>query len=362
MNASMSTPHAAPDDGWHPSAGQPAADPGAAKLWLRLFLIGFAFITGLLAITVTTTVPYGDLSRIGLISDHEFGWQVPQPEVAPEYLQGTPIPEADILVIGDSFSMTHRWQSQLTKAGYRVATTFWGQIGEALCKDFDGWLAQAGFRGQLVMIQSVERLLGARMEATDECTQMKAPLSAQAAPFVQPMGPAGFARNWGARLTTGWITYRNTREAKQNPADTKSGMQTLARAVPNGCEMFSHRLCNKALFFSDDDDNGEITLAHLASMQAFTRAHTSIPILWMVIPNKTTIYLEPEHSEAFFNAWKQAGLGPDLYTFSREQRLAVRDFYFPNDTHLSMHGQLVLGERMLEEVRKIVPTPPAKSS
>jgi hypothetical protein len=39
----------------------------------------------------------------------------------------------------------------------------------------------------------------------------------------------------------------------------------------------------------------------------------------------------------------------------------VKDLYFPNDTHMSMHGQVILGRLMLDEVRKVLPTPPAKS-
>jgi hypothetical protein len=41
--------------------------------------------------------------------------------------------------------------------------------------------------------------------------------------------------------------------------------------------------------------------------------------------------------------------------------MQVRDFYFPNDTHISMHGQLALGEIMLAQVRKLMPEPPARA-
>jgi hypothetical protein len=45
-----------------------------AKLWLRVFLAGFVVIAALLVVTLFTPVPYGDLSRIGRVSEHEFGW------------------------------------------------------------------------------------------------------------------------------------------------------------------------------------------------------------------------------------------------------------------------------------------------
>jgi hypothetical protein len=39
----------------------------------------------------------------------------------------------------------------------------------------------------------------------------------------------------------------------------------------------------------------------------------------------------------------------------------MQDFYFSNDTHLSMHGQLALGEHMLGVVREVLPVPQTKA-
>ena len=334
-----------------------------AKLWLRIFFSGFAVIVALLVITLATPVPYGDLSRIGLFSDAAFGWRVPPPRVAPQDLRAAPVDEADIVVIGDSFSMTYRWQSVLVKAGYRVTTAYWGQFDERLCDDFDAWLERAGFKGKLVVIESVERLLHGRLEGTQECARMKHPFVARTEPFASPLEHVpGFALNWSGKLTSGWTTYQNTRQARERTGDGEASFLTRARAVPDGCALFSHPLCSKALFYQEDDDNGELAEGDLAQMRAFTKAHPAPPILWMVIPNKTTVYVEPGHSRAFFGALRQAGLGPDLYGFAMQQKTRIRDFYFPNDTHLSMQGQLALGEFMLEEVRKILPAPAPRSS
>ncbi|MDM0076746.1 hypothetical protein QTH90_20220 [Variovorax sp. J2P1-59] len=334
-----------------------------AKLWLQIFLAGFAVIVALLVTTLATTPPYGDLSRIGQLSDYEFGWQLDQPHVEPKYLRASPVTEADILVIGDSFSMIYRWQSVLTKAGYRVTTIYWGQLNEALCDDFDAWLDRAGFRGKLVILESVERLLGERLTKTQKCTKMQRPFEARLDPFTSPTEKVpGFELNWKGKLTSGYVTYRNTRRAKGTAGETLAGKQTWARPVVDGCSMFSNRLCNKALFFRDDDDNGELTPEHVEQMRAFGAAHTARSIIWMVIPNKTTIYVNPDHSKDFVNAFRGTGLGPDLFGFALEQKEKVRDFYFPNDTHLSLRGQLLVGQRMLEAVRKILPEPPAKAS
>ena len=222
-----------------------------AKVWLRFFLIGYIVLMVLWIVSLTSPVPYGDLTRIGRLSEREFGWTAPPPQVDPAYLKGTPVDQADVLVIGDSFSMTFRWQSVLTRAGYRVATTNWGQ-------------------------------------------------------------------------------YENA-------------------------------LCDKMPFFAEDEDNGPLTPAHLDWMKNFTKAHGKVPIIWMVIPNKTTVYLKPDYSRDFETAFRASGLGPDLYAFTREKHTQIRDFYFPNDTHMSMHGQFALGERMLTAVREVLPAPPSRT-
>ena len=322
-----------------------------AKLWLWIFLTPFAVCCALLAQTLFTPIPYGDLARIGRVSEHEFGWTVEPPHVDPALLHAAPVDKADILVIGDSFSYSHRWQSVLAKNGYAVSTAFWSDIDESLCDDFDGWLAASGFHGKLVIVESVERVLGMRLAHTQQCAHMAGPLVAQADPLAPPLDHVpGFALNWNAQLVSGWLTSRCTRAAMAGKVRSGCNPLTLARPVANGCKLFSNRRCDMALFLLDDQTLGEVTPDHVAQMQAFSKAHAAVPILWMVVPNKTTTYLDPAHSQAFVKALAPTGLGPDLFTFAQQEKTQMRDFYFPNDTHLSMQGQLVLGERMLQAV------------
>ncbi|WP_399683508.1 hypothetical protein [Xenophilus sp.] len=339
-----------------PSRKRPAA------LWLTTFLLGFAVVCGLLLITLFTPPPYGDLTRLGRVSDTQFGWRRPPPQVPAELLLGSPIDQADILVIGDSFSMTHRWQSVLAKNGYRVATTFWGQYGDELCADFADWLQRGGFRGKLVILESVERLTADRVKKSAECKATPNRLEAKREVFLAPLEhlPA-FQFNTGAPLTAGWVTYRNTRKVMETPGDVPTDYRTMAREVKDGCSYFSNRSCGKVLFFTEDDENGPLTPVHAQLMEDFNRAHPSVPIMWMIIPNKTTVYIDPANSADFVQAFGQKRLGPDLFAFAQRERGRIMDFYFPNDTHLSMHGQLALGEYMLGEVQKRVPAPGAKT-
>jgi hypothetical protein len=331
-----------------------------ARLWLWIFGIGYAVFVGLLLQTLFTPAPYGDLARIGRISDHDFGWRIDPPRVDPALLRGAPVAQADILVIGDSFSATHRWQSQLAKAGYSVATTYWQDIDETLCDDFDHWLEAGGFRGKLVIIESVERIVDFRLERSRDCRQMKKPLVAKPEVPSPPLDHVpGFALNWEGQIYAGFLTQRCTRAAIAGKKRSGCDQQTHARAVADGCALFSNRRCEMALFLAQDEASRELTAAHAAQLQAFGQARGTVPILWMMVPDKTTTYLKPAHSRDFVKAFGDAGLGPDLFAFAQQQKTAMRDFYMPNDTHISMQGQLVLGDRMVQAVKEKLAAPAA---
>jgi hypothetical protein len=49
----------------------------------------------------------------------------------------------------------------------------------------------------------------------------------------------------------------------------------------------------------------------------------------MVVPDKTTTYVEPEHSASFVSELNRTHLGPDLFTAVKEAQATIRDLYFP---------------------------------
>lgn len=332
----------------------------AATLWLKTFCVGFALISALLVWTLFTPAPYGDLTRIGRLSETQFGWTHTPPTVDAALLHSAPLDQADVLVLGDSFSMTLYWQADLVRAGYKVATTYWGEIGY-MCGDFNEWLRAQGFKGKLVIAQSIERAFDERVQRSEACAHIDEgrKLKIRPDPFLGPLTqkPSG-GLNWSAKLTTGLITWRNTRRTLNEPGDTQHGDETLVRVVPDGCKQFTHALCNKLPIFKEDIDHGPLTQQTFERMQRITAAQAPLQILWMVIPNKTTVYLDREHSAAFVQRLRaHPELGPNLFDFAEAARHEVKDFYFPNDTHMSMFGQRAMGALMLQEVRKHLPPP-----
>ena len=336
----------------------------AARVWLGIFTAGFCALVALLIVTLLTPppYPYGALTRIGRVSEHQFGWRLDPPPIPVENVRSTPLGQADVLVIGDSFSMYYAWQSVLVGAGYRVASAHWDKIGP-LCDDFGPWLRREGFKGHLVLVESIERMLPERLDDARGCRAMRGRFVPMLAPGTSPSQSApGFALNWSAPLLTGLFTWRNTREIRDTRSEfvvdhPEHGDMIFAAPVPDGCAQFSHRMCDKGLFLTNDRSNAVLKAEDADFLGRFNALAAPLKIVWMVIPNKTTVYLEPQHAQEFVRRMSELNVGPDLFAMAQATRRKMVDLYWPNDTHWSMQGQLYFGQRMLEVVQAALGKP-----
>ncbi len=337
------------------------------RIWLAIFAAGFAVLALLLVVTLVTppSYPNGALTRIGRVSEYDFGWRVNPPPIPVERVHSVPVEQADVMVIGDSFSMYYAWQSVLVGAGYRVASTHWDKIG-SLCDDLGPWLRHEGFKGKLILIESIERLLPERLQAARRCRAMQGHLVPMLAPSESPSQPAPerAALNWDSTLLTGLYTWQNTRAIRLSHAEQvvdqrEHGDMIFAAPVPDGCKQFSHRMCDKGLFLTTDRTNPELTAEDADFLYRFNQLVAPLQVAWMVIPNKTTVYLDPQHADRFVRRFNELQLGPDLFGMAQELRRKVIDLYWPNDTHWSMQGQLLFGEQMLAVTQAAIGSPGA---
>lgn len=308
-------------------------------------------------ITICTPEPYGDLSRLGRLSERAFGWQAEATSAAPwPAAQGVPLDEADALVIGDSFSMTHVWQGALSASGLRHATIYWGQIG-GLCTDFKEWAHAAGFRGQWIIVESIERSLPARLAGAMSCDHMAQRFPVlMTSPFVPSRTHApAFRLNLKDPPSMGWTTFLNTLAATMGPPIELRG-HVRVLPVPDGCLRFSHSACDRALFTAEDEQVSALSAKTIESMSALSNERTGPRILWLVVPNKTSVYVDTHRSSDFAQALAQSRLGPDLFTGARRAAQQIRDFYYPNDSHLSHEGQVWLGKQVVSALGRSLPT------
>jgi hypothetical protein len=313
---------------------------------------------------------YGDVTRIGNFPERSFGWNAPQPAIAPELFKDYPLSEADILIIGDSFSVSRVWQSKMIADGLKVGTMTWQELktDDALRPDLGDALRAAGFKGRYVIIESIERLFQQRMEKLSSKREfiVKRDLVINAAfplyPFTKRKRISFNKLNgadWGVKAA-----YNSIKLALDLPERyLKSGAVQALKY--DGCALFSHRLCNYAIFV--DGDFKKHTFSSIDNILTVNKNLQSVGIqpVWMIVPDKSTVYLGyGAHGEyPYQNVWQTIVqhselTAPDLATvFIRQSRITT-DFYMPNDTHLSTNGFLYMGDIMARGMRNLMNNEP----
>lgn len=298
-------------------------------------------------ISLFFTTYHGDLTRIGKWTEHDFSWQIPQPYIDSSLLQSSPIDQADVLVIGDSFSETLHWQSIFTKDQIKVTTIHWGQI-DNICENFKDLLKQNGFKGKKIIIQSTERGFKNQLEKSSNCSHGNIfPKSLERSSKAQaPLLNPRLEFNINGQFTAGFKTILNSLAIRASDQyhflynyRSKSGH---IYKIENGCAYFSNRLCEYGLFFHEDYKKPSIDANLVSKVRDINRRLSDYKVSWLVIPNKSSIYHRPVSSE-FWEDLEQEKLGPNLYQLFQEQKILIKDLYAPNDSHLSTNGYLLIG-------------------
>ncbi|WP_283742673.1 hypothetical protein [Sideroxydans sp. CL21] len=297
----------------------------------------------------------GELTRMGLLPESLFGWTKPQPLLDVKWMQQASMKEADVLVIGDSFSDSRVWQSVLTQHGLKVRTESWDSM-RGVCTDFIPWLRTQGFAGKYVVFESIERNLVDDLGKSVACQQMQYhPNPSTDAPRFPPVVSFDVKQgNYAGKLSTGIKTQLNVLkyERLSLSPDFKSLLLPndvkMAR-VPNGCKLFSHARCNDALFLSYDKPE-EIDAGALENIEKLNTRLVGITPIWVFVPNKSTAYLYPDKQ-----FWNEAELRFHAPNLLRMTQLAIQaktvDLYLGNNTHFSTTGYLLMGEEIFKAMQ-----------
>ena len=336
-----------------------------AKHFLMLLGTTFAVTAGSVLYGLLEA-PYGDLTRIGALPESDFGWRQPQTPVAAEWLIDSPTSEADVIVIGDSFSISGLWQSRLVKSGLRVRTFHWNVLnnGETPLRL---WLAQQGIKNTTpVVIQTVEREAHERIKSLLDAEENFAPATgADALPANQAirrystprhLPPSGPELEQDIRMSSGLrMLYNQMRIASGKPFSSKYVGQSIATkvsALPTGCDWFSNKRCDRLLSLSNDETHpkwqGEDTARLLKLSQTYQHLH----LVWAITPNKSSIYLGADPQTAAWADLAKNKLGPDLFQLFNAEKKKTKDVYYPNDSHLSNNGYLLMGNALVDWLKR----------
>ena len=260
------------------------------------FLLVYLAVMLVLLPSLNHAVFYGDLTRVGHLPESSFGWKAPQPAIDAADLYSSTLAQADVLVIGDSFSASHRWQSVLARQGIKIHTLTWGEVGDSLCADRVDWLIKQGLRrNSIIIAQSVQRELMARVAHSLQCpagSNLPALSGLTRQADAPPIVPPGEWLNPDGNLFVGLNTWMNgyrtlsCQDCQFRPWRARHAVRIAN--VPQGCSYFSHRSCTQALFLQDDRQRLPLDLALVEEIAAVTRRIETQRILWLVVPEMPT--------------------------------------------------------------------------
>src|ERR1017187_2114271 len=265
---------------------------------------------------------YGDLTRIGQLDEGDFGWHMQQPSVPAEQLKSYPLAEADILVIGDSFSYGLIWQSRLISAGYKPSTLKWSELKPcSLGRNLGELIRQAGFKGRYVVIENVEHGFQNRMNSTCELSNVinGDGYNGTPPPTDPPINRALISLN-REPLGGDWVINALINKIKlaylfEPKASFMEFGNAGTRVVPiNGCTWFSNKLCNYGLFYSHDfDKNTFNSMGNILAVNNDLRK-TKIEAIWLAVPDKATVYLGygKLSINPYVNIWDEFAKHPEL--------------------------------------------------
>ena len=322
----------------------------------KLFSITVAVVIALYGLVGFYFLPLasfeGDLTRLAKLPESSFGWTKEQPAINPDLMKSAEWQDADVLVIGDSFSNAQVWQTVFTQKGVRVRTESWETVFN-ICEDFSDWVHRSGFKGKYIIVQSAEKYLEDRLARSVGCKHMSYHPVAKRVPGPPATKADRHKLDFSGRLSVGIQTELHSLEYERlSSSPDFKGWDALGevrmKRIANGCDLFSHPRCNDVLFYEKDrvEDLGENILANLAETNARMK---DFSVVWVVIPDKATVYVYQD--KKFWDEAERRFHAPNLLkVFGQEVRNKTIDLYYANNTHVSTTGYLIMGNAIYQNM------------
>lgn len=300
----------------------------------------------------------GDLTRVAKLPESLFGWTKPQPALDPALFKSASWQDADVLVIGDSFSETRVWQTVLVKQGLRVRTEHWTSV-RGVCEDFYPWVRAQGFKGSHVIFEVVERNIEAGVPNSLGCKEQIYHPNVNADRLRPPPVVMRKERDLSGRISVGLETRANIN--RYETLSSQPGFSTWdvpggvrLERLHDGCELFSHARCQDVLFYASDrtSDISADVLNQVHTLNA--RLGDLIP-LWVFMPDKSTVFLHPD--KQFWNEAGRRFITPNVLKVMRDALdKKTIDLYPANNSHLSTTGYLILGDSIYQSMLPTLPS------
>jgi hypothetical protein len=356
------------------------------RRYVTVLSVGFAaLIAALLLVSLRVEPLTGDLTRIGGLSEVDYGWTSPQRRFdQPQYLYTTRLPlpagDWDLVVFGDSFTDPDRPSAPwldfvVSQTGWRTVAARYRSV-----EQIEDFLRSADFRRRpprLIVVESVTRNMAYRL-AQGSCVQPSDASTIVPARLELPrVAHAAVARAYARRTEfDGTLerlnvsSYLVRQRLMYSVAPELSPVRRYSITRP---DLFSSRRADEVLYYASDVEGQRVpdqqvaafvcTMAHFRELAL---AQGGARLLFLPAPDKSVAYAAYAAQAQFatpqgYDALKNA-LGPDFIDTLGLLRAAlaqgVQDLYLPNDSHWGHAGALIAADAVLAASAAL---PPARA-
>lgn len=336
-----------------------------------LALVALALVP-VAVLSVVIGPPIGDLARTSLSVPRDFAWEEPQQELAADITFARKYQHyADVVVLGDSFSQhdpvrVGAWVDHFQAlTGYSITVLHLDNGGIADLVASPGFSA---FPPRLVVLESVERLMGSRLDGTAPCAVAlpralpplvlaPRPLPARPVRWSEMMPP--FHLLYTLRYYTHAVLFALR---GQEPA----GPRLAVRWPMTVSDKFSNRRPDQLLTVAQDEVKRSWTERTVAGFRcaiqdlaAQVEANGTTHFSFLPAPDKSTVYAPyvaagsdlPPSRLAELEGDGHLPVAPSLAMLTHGAA-SGRDIYLPGDSHWGSAGQRLAAEAVLADLRR----------
>lgn len=330
-----------------------------------MFLAAFLPLLLVMAIAYPASLyfgpPVGGISRRGAWPERDYV-ALQESVGVPVMANDASIQGADVLLIGDSFSVGNVWQSVVAEQNGLQFKTY-NYFNNANC--FLPWIdrlvqglegsAQGGNR--LVMIETIEHQFMDRIKTPERC-------AADALIRVRPIGKGVW--NWPKTsvhtqidIARQFQTLLHMGQVYWNP-DAVVG-EWVRNAPLKRSDLFSN-ISSERLLYTDLDElrlqwtQADIDQAVVVLKDVQTRLQgAGFRFAMLIVPDKLHAYeyelktpLAAHVAADLAKSLRQAGIpAPDVLAPIQASIYQAKDIYMPNDDHLGPNGQIAMGNALV---------------
>jgi hypothetical protein len=326
---------------------------------LHLFIFVFPFLLLSLIFAWWAEPIYGDLTRIGNWSEHDFGPTSSHPVIHVK-ATGRLLKNPDVVVLGDSFTVRNLWQSVFSyNTGYVVKS--FDYQNNCLQNWIDSMTKDP--TSKIIMIETIER------EFVSHFSQIRSCMHDDTIPTeVQEGVTINLRPTWPPTLSLSYIvsTAINTAEMNIFAEKVEKGSWVINAPLRAGCALFSNRRNDRLLYYASDDNKEKWSLqelknavSNLSQIQKAVEGKGKLFVL-MIVPDKSTVYQnclyfnnKIQDRPNVTNILNTSGINtPDLLPNFMGNVGRVLDLYDPDNTHWTEAGYALAGNTISEFITK----------